>query len=254
MGAVVSLLLPGLALLIAMTACWWAGVAVHRRTHQPQAAEPGGESYVLSGAFGLLALLMAFAFSLAIGRYEARRLLVVEEANAIGTMSTRLALLDESQRSPLAGPLARYAKARAAAGQQAEDSAWRAAHDQTSQQCAQFGDRLFATLRTMPPDTRGPVLVQAYNAMCDISTARHAARQARLPAEVLVLLAFYCSASAGLLGFTIGKADRRNLISSVLFFALLTAAYITILDLDSPRNGTILVPQEELEAVAKGLR
>jgi hypothetical protein len=245
--------MPGLALLIAMTACWWIGVVVHRRAHKPQTADSGGESYVLSGAFGLLALLMAFAFSLAIGRYEARRLLVVEEANAIGTMSTRLALLNESQRQPLAEMLARYAKARAAAGLQAQDSAWQAAHTQTSRQCGQFGDALFAALRAMPPDTRGPVLVQAYNAMCDITTARHAARQARLPAEVLVLLAFYCSASAGLLGFTIGRADRRNLISSVLFFALLAAAYITTLDLDNPRSGAILVPQEELEAVAKGL-
>ncbi|WP_295528749.1 hypothetical protein [Novosphingobium sp. Chol11] len=236
-----------------MTTCWGAGVLVNKRSHQLQPEESGGESYVLSGAFGLLALLMAFAFSLAIGRYEARRLLVVEEANAIGTMSTRLALLDEGQRSSLAAVLAQYAKARAAAGLQAEDSAWQAAHDQTSHRCAQFGDALFAALSAMPPDTRGPVLVQAYNAMCDITTARHAARQARLPAEVLVLLAFYCSASAGLLGFTIGKADRRNLISSVLFFALLAAAYITILDLDSPRSGAILVPQEELEAVAKGL-
>jgi hypothetical protein len=254
LGAVASLVLPGLALLLAMIACWWTGVMVHKRSRQPQAAEPGGESYVLSGAFGLLALLMAFAFSLAIGRYEARRLLVVEEANAIGTMSTRLALLDESQRRPLAGSLARYAKARAGAGLQAHDSAWQTSYERTSHQCARFGDALFAALRSMPPDTRGPVLVQAYNAMCDITTARHAARQARLPAEVLVLLAFYCSASAGLLGFTIGKADRRNLISSVLFFALLAAAYITILDLDSPRSGAILVPQEELEAVAKGLR
>jgi len=253
MGAATSLVLPGVALLLAMTAAWWIGVIVHQRIRAPQTGEASGESYVLSGAFGLLALLMAFAFSLAIGRFETRRLLVVEEANAIGTMSTRLALLAESQRRPLAEALAHYAKARAAAGLQAENSAWQAAHDETSHLCGQFGDALFAALRAMPPDTRGPVLVQAYNAMCDITTARHAARQAQLPAEVLVLLAFYCCAGAGLLGFTIGKADRRNLISSVLFFALLAAAFITILDLDSPRSGAILVPQDELEAVAKGL-
>jgi hypothetical protein len=253
MGAAVSLGLPGLALLLAMAFCWWIGVVIHRRGRGEPSADTGGDSYVLSGAFGLLALLMAFAFSLAIGRYETRRLLVVEEANAIGTMSTRLALLDESQRRPLAENLAHYAKARAEAGLNAQDSAWQAAHDQTSRMCGQFGDVMFAALRAMPPDTRGPVLVQAYNAMCDITTARHAAREARLPTEVLALLAFYCCAGAGLLGFTIGKADRRNLISSVLFFALLAAAFITILDLDSPRSGAILVPQEELEAVAKAL-
>ncbi|MFM9936295.1 MAG: hypothetical protein ACKVOL_08855 [Novosphingobium sp.] len=253
MGAALSLVLPGVGLLLAMMVAWRLGVLVHQRWRHPQAGEVSGESYVLSGAFGLLALLMAFAFSLAIGRYETRRLLVVEEANAIGTMSSRLALLDEHQRRPLAATLAHYAKARAEAGLNAEDRAWQASHERTSRQCGQFGDALFAALRAMPPDTRGPVLVQAYNAMCDITTARHAARHARLPAEVLVLLAFYCCAGAGLLGFTIGSADRRNLIGSVLFFALLAAAFVTILDLDSPRSGAILVPQEELEAVAKGL-
>jgi len=253
MGAAVSLVLPGVGLLLGMVAAWWLGVLVNQRWRQPQADETSGESYVLSGAFGLLALLMAFAFSLAIGRYETRRLLVVEEANAIGTMSTRLALLDENQRRPLAETLARYAKARAEAGLAADDRAWQAAHLQTSRECGQFGDALFAALRAMPPDTRGPVLVQAYNAMCDITTARHAARRARLPAEVLFLLAFYCCAGAGMLGFTSGKADQRTLTSSVLFFALLAAAFITILDLDSPRSGAIIVSQEELEAVAKGL-
>ena len=39
----------------------------------------------LTGAtLGLLALLLAFGFSIALSRYEARRTMVLEEANAIG--------------------------------------------------------------------------------------------------------------------------------------------------------------------------
>ncbi|GEN98302.1 hypothetical protein NSE01_01350 [Novosphingobium sediminis] len=251
MGAALSIIVPGLGLLAVMTVCWRLGVALHRRAGA--GGETGGESYVLSGAFGLLALLMAFAFSLAIGRYETRRLLVVEEANAIGTMATRLALLEDAQRQPLKASLARYAAERAAVGKNAEDDAWQAAHEASSAACARFGDDLFALLRSVPPDTRGPVLVQAYNAMCDITTARHAARSARLPTEVLGLLALYCCACTALLGFTTGRADRRSAVSSVLFFSLLAAAYATILDLDSPRSGAIIVPQEELDKVAQGL-
>jgi len=252
MGATFALVLPGLGLLIAMTALWRLGAALHRRAEG--GADTGGESYVLSGAFGLLALLMAFAFSLAIGRYETRRLLVIEEANAIGTMATRLALLEDRQRLPLAAQLAHYAKTRAAVGRNAPEAAWQAAHEASARECGGFGDALFAALRAMPPDTRGPVLVQAYNAMCDIATERHAARSARLPAEVLALLALYCCACSALLGFATGRADWRSGTSSVLFFALLAAAYITILDLDSPRSGAIIVPQEELDTVAKSLR
>jgi hypothetical protein len=36
-------------------------------------------------ALGLLALLLGFSFSLALSRYEVRRNLVLQEANAIGT-------------------------------------------------------------------------------------------------------------------------------------------------------------------------
>jgi len=251
MGAALSIVLPGLGLLVAMSAFWRLGVALHRRAGA--GGEAGGESYVLSGAFGLLALLMAFAFSLAIGRYETRRVLVIEEANAIGTMSTRLALLEESQRKPLAASLKRYAAERAAVGKNASDADWQAAHDASSRACAQFGDQLFAVLRSMPPDTRGPTLVTAYNAMCDITTERHAARSARLPSEVLGLLALYCCACTALLGFMTGRSDPRSAVSSVLFFALLAAAYATILDLDSPRSGAIIVPQEELDHVAQSL-
>ncbi|WP_421838384.1 hypothetical protein [Novosphingobium sp.] len=252
MGAAFALVLPGVGLLLVMIALWRLGVALHRRAGT--GTETAGESYVLSGAFGLLALLMAFAFSLAIGRYETRRLLVIEEANAIGTMSTRLALLEERQRAPLAADLAHYARTRAAVGRNAPDEAWQAAHAASARECGTFGDALFAALRSMPPDTRGPVLVQAYNAMCDITTERHAARSARLPSEVLALLALYCCACTALLGFTTGRADWRSGISSVLFFSLLAAAYVTILDLDSPRSGAIIVPQEELDNLAQSLR
>ena len=76
MGAAFALVLPGVGLLLAMTALLRLCVALHRLAGA--GGEAAGESYVLSGAFGLLALLMAFAFSLAIGRYETRRLLVIE--------------------------------------------------------------------------------------------------------------------------------------------------------------------------------
>jgi hypothetical protein len=251
------LIVPGIGLLAAMIAAWWIGQAIFRRRQSPANGERASESYVLSGVFGLLALLMAFAFSLAIGRFESRRLLVVEEANAIGTMSTRLALLEDAQRAPLARELAVYARARAAAGLVPDETAWQAAHERTTRICARYGDSLFAMLRSMPPDTRGPMLVQAYNAMCDVTTSRHAARKARLPSEVMLLLALYCCAGAAMLGYSHGSEGgsegQRHALPSILFFALLAAAFTTILDLDNPRGGAILVPQDELESVARGL-
>ena len=44
---------------------------------------------------GLLALLLGFTFSMAVDRFDARRAVVLEEANAIGTAYLRTQVLDE---------------------------------------------------------------------------------------------------------------------------------------------------------------
>jgi len=58
-----------------------------RRRLSPGAADDdsGQEGLLISAILGLLALLMGFTFALAVERFETRRLLVLEEANAIRT-------------------------------------------------------------------------------------------------------------------------------------------------------------------------
>ncbi len=54
----------------------------------------------ISGAiFGLLALLLGFTFSMALNRFEQRKELVVQEANAIGTTYLRARLLPQPEQS-----------------------------------------------------------------------------------------------------------------------------------------------------------
>ncbi|WP_225206301.1 bestrophin-like domain [Novosphingobium huizhouense] len=248
------LLLIGCTLLIAMMGCYGLGFVLHAvLARGREDTSTSDESYVLSGVFGLLALLMAFAFSLAIGRYETRRQLVIDEANAISTMASRLGLLDERQRGALMLPLATYARARAETGLIDDEVRWENGVRAAAKLCDGFGDLMFATLRSMPPDTRGPSLTQAYNEMCDLATSRHAARKARLPVEVLMLLALYCCAGAAMLGYTLSGTGKRHLLASTIFFGLLASAFVTILDLDRPRGGAILVPQDELETVARSI-
>ena len=55
-----------------------------------------------TATLGIVALLLAFGLSLAIGRYEARRAAVVAEANAIGTTYLRAQTLAEPVRTPVA--------------------------------------------------------------------------------------------------------------------------------------------------------
>src|SRR5262245_2611284 len=71
--------------------------------HRVAASHDGDEATtlgVLDGAlFGLLGLVIAFTFGGALTRFEARRELITQEANAIGTAYLRLDLLREPARS-----------------------------------------------------------------------------------------------------------------------------------------------------------
>jgi hypothetical protein len=77
-------------------------------------SEAGREGFgVVGGAiFALMGLLIAFTFSGAASRFDTRRQLVVEEANAIGTAYLRLDLLPASAREALRKSFRDYLEAR----------------------------------------------------------------------------------------------------------------------------------------------
>src|SRR5437764_437783 len=62
-------------------------------------AEKTDQGHVLSAMLALLGLLVGFTFSIAVGRHELRRSLVVEEANAIGTEYLRTQMVPEPFRA-----------------------------------------------------------------------------------------------------------------------------------------------------------
>src|ERR1700675_930574 len=62
----------------------------HRRLARDSEGARAGVGAIDGAVFGLLGLLVAFTFSGAASRFDARRQLVVEEANAIGTAYLRI--------------------------------------------------------------------------------------------------------------------------------------------------------------------
>jgi hypothetical protein len=75
------------------------------------------ETGTLTGAaLGLLALLLAFSFSLALSRYEASRNWVLEEANAIGSTANFALMLPEPAQKPILDLLRAYTVVRVGLG------------------------------------------------------------------------------------------------------------------------------------------
>ena len=76
------------------------------RTHAETLREPFG---ILQAALlGLVALILAFGLTMAVGRYDSRRAAVVAEANAIGTTYLRAQTLQEPMRTRSLELLERY--------------------------------------------------------------------------------------------------------------------------------------------------
>lgn len=74
---------------------------VRRAGHEDAApSAEGGLDHIVSSVFALFGLLIAFTFSLAPDRYETRRHLVVDEANAIETAYSRAAYAADLETSP----------------------------------------------------------------------------------------------------------------------------------------------------------
>src|SRR5678816_4889579 len=95
-----------LAILVALLAAAALGYRGHRWLLERRGeTDTESHDHPLAAVLGLLALLLGFTFSLSLNRYESRRELVVQEANALGTAWLRAQLLDPSNRTNVSGVL-----------------------------------------------------------------------------------------------------------------------------------------------------
>lgn len=127
-----------------------------------------------AAVFALLGLLLAFTFSGAAERFEARRDLITREANAIGTAWLRLDLLPEAAQPALRAQLRDYLDTRIAGFDHRRDGAARqSALAQASALQGMLWEQAIAQARA--PDALpavGTLLLPALNEMFDLSTTR----------------------------------------------------------------------------------
>ena len=75
--------------MLLLVAATGIGFRLGRRARRTQDTTEPAVGSIVGATLGLLALIMAFTFGMAGSHYEKRKLLVVEEANAIGTAALR---------------------------------------------------------------------------------------------------------------------------------------------------------------------
>jgi hypothetical protein len=211
-------------------------VAVARRRTGSRAAGAGLEGAMIQAVLGLLALLMAFTFALAVDRFDTRRRLVLDEANAIGTIYLRTQLLGEPHRTRISGLLVDYTDNRVALADATADRV-----GPLLERNDQLITTLWAATVGAAPSIRDAGLSNAFltgmNSMIDLDAARKTARSARVPVAVFAVLFVYLIVTAGVLGYVF--VGQRGGVVAGFWLILLTLFLLLVFDIDRPKSGLI---------------
>lgn len=216
------------------------------------AGDPG---LLVSSSLGLMALLLGFTVSMAVSRYDERRSMMVAEGNAIGTFIYRTDFLPSTQRVATLDALETYVAARVDVGRQGigKDELAEARRRQAVAQQAVW----MAIVDAAGQATDGSyriLTVGAANDMFDMAAARDVALENRLPATLVLLLLFFPIASMVLIGYSSDTSARAHALASFEMILLLVLVLALIADLNRPRRGTIMAPQEVMLAAQDQLR
>lgn len=211
-------------------------------------AEKDGPTGLMVGAIlALMGFLLATATAMAADRFDGRRALVVDEANAIETTFLRAGYLDEPAGIEVRNLLRQYAplrinvldndayEANLAASKAMLDDIWAKAEDVARQS----GNKPVVAL-----------FVDSLNDAIDLVATREAAlTNGRVPETVIWLLLLGALLSAGVVGFYAGLLRRRGVVGASALIVILSAALVFVIGLDRPRDDLLRVSQQPIENV-----
>jgi hypothetical protein len=237
-------MLLSVGLLAAMLAIHEVGRRLgHSRNRRGLKDDGATASAVGAAVFALLGLLLAFTFSGAASRFEARRHLITTEANAIGTAYLRLDLLPADAQPALRRLFRDYLELRILASRERGDANAAAivAADALSLQKRIWAAAVAASGRAEVPPAVRQLVVPALNDMIDISTTRAAAAENHPPVVIPALLVGLCLLSALIVGHSAATGSRNSWFYPVVFSATMALTLYVVIDLEYPRQGLIRV-------------
>lgn len=204
---------------------------------------------IQSALLGLLALLIGFTFSIALTRYDARRDLVLGEANAIGTTALRAQFLPEGHAATAVALLRDYTDTRFVYSKKADD------HDAAAAQALLdklWAEAVFATGQD-PKSVPAGLFTQSLNDVIDFNEKRRIADINHVPAVSFLLLFALSAIAIGFMGYSAGLTGTRQRVPNAIMAVSVAVVIMMIADVDRPRRGLITVNQQALTDVRNSL-
>src|SRR5882724_2516944 len=237
--------------LLALSEFGWRIGLAHSRA-KPEKSKDGGS--VPAAVLTLLGLLLGFTFAMAINRHDARRELVVQEANSIGTTVRRARLLPEPEATSVSRLLREYIALRIEAHRATQFSQRFAALRKSG---ADLHDRLWneavAAAEKRPTPITASFIV-SLNETIDFEATRIAAKRNHVPGAVWLLLLCVASCGLWLTGWQAGMDRGHPFLARFLFPVLISVVIALITDIDTPRGGLIKLDDRPLLELKDSLK
>jgi hypothetical protein len=204
-----------------------------------------------ASTLGLLALLLAFSLSHALSRYDDRRALVLEEANAIESTANFASMLPKQTQAPIFSALRDYAEIRIGLGFPYDPA-------KLDRDVAKSRDILTtlwqqAVAVSEPQTLSAQRFINSLDEMTKIQERRVVSLRYHLPNAVLLMLLGMAMVAIWFTGYQSGLTETRLHAGPVIMAFTIAVVIVLVIDLDQPARGLVRVPSEALIDVAKGL-
>jgi hypothetical protein len=218
-------------------------LGIYRKSKDPDSSDVG-LSTIDGAVYGLLALLISFTFAGAASRFDARRQLVVQETNAIGTAYLRVKLLPESIQPTVRQDFRDYVDARLDFYRKIGELD-RPGMDAADARVHQLQDKIWnesiESCKALGSPAATSLVLSSLNDMIDITTTRAVAMEMHPPLAIFILLGILVISGAVLAGYGTASSKRRSFLHILMFAGIMGMAIYTILDLEFPRIGFIRI-------------
>ncbi len=204
-------------------------------------------------ALGLLALLLAFSFSIALSRYDVRRNMVLEEANAIGSTANFALMLPAPAQQPIMDLLREYTAVRVGLGIPFDPPKLERDVARSLDLQARLWQQAVTVTAAAPQSLPAYRFVASLNEMNNIHERRLTALRYHVPAAVEFTLAGIALVAMGFAGYNAGVTGTRRYFPTLIMAVTVGVLIVMVMDLDRPSRGLIQVPVQPLVDAAQSI-
>ena len=205
---------------------------------------------MVGATLGLLALVLAFTFGLAAARFDTRRQVLLDEANAIGTTYLRSGMLPE-RGEEIRRLLREYVGVRLEAVQSGKVA-------EGIQESEDIQQKVWTEAENVgqknPNSIMVGLFVQSLNEMIDLHAKRvQAALRSRIPGPIWLGLFTVAALSLATMGYHAGLSGTRRSLAILAVAVTFSVVIELIADLNRPQEGVLRVSQQALLDVQRSM-